>query len=559
MSARHAKFSRGREVYYLTAVTLLAALLLGGGTRTGFLGDVILQYLALVLILVSAAGVAHSGDAPARRALYFCAAIMALPLLQLIPLPPGVRGHLPGKDWISGAYELFGKAQPYWPLSLAPHATWTAFLALLPPMAVFLGSLLLSNRERSKISTLVLGFCGLSVFLGLLQLAQGPASTLRLFAYTNVDDAVGFFANRNHFSALLYCGSVLSAWWIISELGQRPEIFSKKALATRATFSIAAAFTLFAILVMAQAMARSRGGLVLSMVALVAVLPLALAYKPADQGAPRSAKMIYAVTAFAVVLSLQFALYRILARFEADPMQDARVAIARNTFDAAKAYLPFGAGAGSFVWVYPAFERPSDVATAFANRAHNDVVEAALEAGLPALVLMALFLFWFLRRAVHAWRPVSDADSAADQTLIKAATVIIALLSLHSFVDYPLRTSAMASLAAFACALLVPARRHAHHHHHHETDHVDETRVSSSGPQSPVSPRPQSRSSHPRPAEAIPSAVGRPDQPGQARPAARPGQKWEAPAEWPEEWKSAPGAAVVQPAKKPGGGSGQKT
>src|SRR4029077_10486783 len=40
--------------FWLAAFTLLAALLLGGGTRGGFLSDALLQLLAIPLLLVSA-------------------------------------------------------------------------------------------------------------------------------------------------------------------------------------------------------------------------------------------------------------------------------------------------------------------------------------------------------------------------------------------------------------------------------------------------------------------------------------------------------------------------
>src|ERR1700693_1628347 len=40
--------------FWLTAFTLLAALLLGGGTRGGLLSDALLQLLAIPLLLVSA-------------------------------------------------------------------------------------------------------------------------------------------------------------------------------------------------------------------------------------------------------------------------------------------------------------------------------------------------------------------------------------------------------------------------------------------------------------------------------------------------------------------------
>ena len=40
--------------FWLTAFTLLAALLLGGGTRGGFLSDALLQLLAITWMLLSA-------------------------------------------------------------------------------------------------------------------------------------------------------------------------------------------------------------------------------------------------------------------------------------------------------------------------------------------------------------------------------------------------------------------------------------------------------------------------------------------------------------------------
>ena len=42
-----------------------------------------------------------------------------------------------------------------------------------------------------------------------------------------------------------------------------------------------------------------------------------------------------------------------------------------------------------------------------------------------------------------------------DQLLPRAATLIVGLLIAHSFVDYPLRTGAVISIFALACALLI--------------------------------------------------------------------------------------------------------
>ena len=54
--------------------------------------------------------------------------------------------------------------------------------------------------------------------MGLLQIAQGQQSDLRFFEITNPEDAVGFFANRNHFAALLYCLIPFVVAWTLDKM-----------------------------------------------------------------------------------------------------------------------------------------------------------------------------------------------------------------------------------------------------------------------------------------------------------------------------------------------------
>jgi O-antigen ligase len=526
-------FERGSSLFYLTALVLFLALVLGGGTRPGFFGDVVLQYVSLPLLLIAGAKAASSHNPTHRRALVFCGAIALVPLLQLIPLPPALRALLPGYHWLVETSTLIDSPHPYWPISVVPHATWLAALSLMPPMAVFLGTMMLSQRERTKLAYLVLAICGFSVFLGLLQLSQGPNSGLRFFARTNVLDAVGFFANRNHYAALLYCGTMLAAWYVLQTLRSVSDQGLGKVANSRFVIVLVAACTLFAIIVVAQAMARSRAGIILSMVALLMVLPMVLADRRNEATATGTLKIVYAVAAFAVVFSLQFALLRIMERFEADPLQDARIAYARTTFGAAMSYLPFGAGTGSFVWVFPQFEKQTDLISAFANRAHNDFVEAALESGVLAVLLMLVFAVWFVRAGIRVWS-TQDQINSSYLSLMRAAWVIVALLALHSFVDYPLRTSAMASIAAFACALMLPAR---HHHRDHCHDAENEAR--------PAYERAAARS-HPQASDTVPGVKAA--APAEPRAPPRPHQRWEAPVEWPEEWKPKAGGTTPKAA-----------
>lgn len=118
--------------------------------------------------------------------------------------------------------------------------------------------------------------------------------------------------------------------------------------------------------------------------------------------------------------------------------------------------MPFGSGFGTFVPVYALFEPREDVFTAFANRAHNDFLEAWLEGGVPALILMALFAAWLANRAYVLWRSYPFGAAPIDQLLARAAVLMLVLLIAHACVDYAFRTAAIMAIFAFACGLVMP-------------------------------------------------------------------------------------------------------
>src|SRR6516162_8792953 len=153
----------------LCATLLVASLTLGGGTSAGFLSDVVLQLVAVPVLLVC---VWRLCDAPpsarqARSELLFCAAVVLVPLLQLVPLPPLLWTTLPNRQLLVGTFELLERDLPWMPISVLPRATWLSALSLLPPLAVFLGTLLLGYRERRFLCILLLGIGILSAFIGL--------------------------------------------------------------------------------------------------------------------------------------------------------------------------------------------------------------------------------------------------------------------------------------------------------------------------------------------------------------------------------------------------------
>jgi len=422
------------------------------------LSDTILELFAIPAFLVALSSLVAlpwaESKRPAEWALMLCLAIAIVPLLQLVPLPPWLWTRLPNREEMAGVFDLLGRELPWFPVSVAPSATWLSALSLLPPLAIFLGMIQFSYRERRLMNLILLGVGIIGAFVGLLQIAQGPSSPLRFFAYTNVNEAVGFFANRNHFASLVYVLLLYAAAWATDMAYTTGSWTDRRSIQTKSIATLTASFLVLVILVAAEAMSRSRAGLGLTIVAIFGVFVLSLTDRRRAAGVT-PVKLMLGSTIVATVFVVQFVLYRILERFE-DPLQDARTAIAHNTIAAANAYLPFGSGVGTFVSAYPTFEPPQDaIPNLYVNHAHNDFLELTLENGAVGAILVALFAIWFVMGSEKIWRRPLENIRPIDVLLARAATIAIALIIAHSFFDYPLRTGAMMAVFAFSCALLI--------------------------------------------------------------------------------------------------------
>jgi O-antigen ligase len=502
------------RLFVVCTAAMVACLLLGGGTRPGFLSDVVIQLLAIPLLLMALARLASLPSLKGvRLALWFCLAVALVPLGQLIPLPPEVWTALPNREAVVEAYQLLARDLPWMPVSVSPRATWLSALSLLPPIAIFLGTVVLGYRERRALSLILVVTGILSAFLGLAQVVEGPTSSLRFFTITNTSEAVGFFANRNHFAAALYACTVFAAAWAVE--AATPPASRRAQLDTRWILPLIASFTALVILVAAQAIARSRAGLGLTIAALLGAMALAFWDRRNASGAT-PARLLLAAVALAAMFAAQFTLYRMLERFADDPLKDSRITLAAVTAEAAQRYMPFGSGMGTFVPVYAMQQRPEDaVIEAYANRAHNDFLELWLEAGVAGLGLVGLFAVWLVAKALKLWRR-SAPGSEIDLSVARAGTLVIALIAAHSFVDYPLRTGAVMAILAFACGLLVgPA----------------------SGMPSGLLDNAQSRRSAGTPQKKPPSRPSPAPRPADAPISQHPVKRWGGDIEWPEDWR----------------------
>jgi O-antigen ligase len=523
---------------------MVASFAFGGGTRGGFLFDAIIQLLALPLLLLA---LWRLFELPLtrqqRRAIWFASTIALLPLIQLAPLPPWLWTALPNRQPVAEAFEIVGRTLPWMPFSVSPRATWLSALSLIPPLAIFLATLLLGYRERRVISLVLLAVGITSALIGLVQVAQGPESPLRFFEITNPTEAVGFFANRNHFAALLYCVLVFAiAWTLHFALSiEQSDQDGEKSYNLNAIVATLCGFVVIVMLLSGELMARSRAGLGLTIVGLFGALALGFFKRdPRSLSLITPTKLLLGAVAVVVTFSLQFGLYRIQERFS-DPLQDTRVTLVTNTIDAIRAYMPFGSGVGTFVPAYAMFEKPQDVGEFYMNHAHNDILEVWLETGIVGIGLMGLFLVWFIRRCLEVWRraPLCGV-SELDLSLMRAATIAIALVAIHSFVDYPLRTGAMMAIMAYACAMLIEppeSVRHAEARRRNTATRGARPERAKSTPVPSVAAKHVSATSAEAPSQLLT-------------------ERWGVGTEWPKEWsKSAeqPGsngeAEVVKPSK----------
>ena len=189
--------------FSLTAFTLLIALTVGGATRQGLGSDAIPELVSLPL-LAMALPRAWPSLKRSRSALALAIGVVALPCLQLVPLPFWLWSLLPGRQSIVDILATAG-APPSWrPISLIPAATERALLSLLPGLAIFLSVLSLDRTARRLLLLLAAAIGVLSALIAMLQVLGGLDSGLYFFSFTNVGRGVGFFANANHFAAFEY-------------------------------------------------------------------------------------------------------------------------------------------------------------------------------------------------------------------------------------------------------------------------------------------------------------------------------------------------------------------
>lgn len=426
----------------LLLFTLVMAVVFGGANRQGGVGDAIVILAATPLLTVAVYRLLNS-PRPPWGLLVLAGLTMLLPWLQTVNWP---GSFIPGAD----ARHAFGfdharvfgiEVHQAW--SFAPDATSRTMLSFVPPLAVLLGVMALPpGRDRWVLATIAI-LVVLSAAWALAQLAFSGQVDLTFHVDRPSAQATGFFSNRNHFAALMYLGLALAGFGVAADLRRMLTEPEGSRHAPRVTgWAIVLAFALIGL-----AAAQSRAGVVLGAGVLLLVLVFTvLAFRGATRGFRRGLGLIGVA---AMLIAIHGGVFAAFERFRADPIDERRVEMQRNSLAVASELWPYGSGFGTFSRVYEQREPAGEIANTFVNRAHNDWIEIVIEAGVFAIALALGWILWWIRRLARVPPRCREGGSVIEARLLRGACIVgVVAIALHSMVDSPMRTIAIATLVA---------------------------------------------------------------------------------------------------------------
>lgn len=443
---RLARITRFAAKLILPAL-LVPAIIYGGASAEGFIAHAYILFgaglcAASVLVFWDATRPAAGLGWP----MGFLGAFVCLGLVHLVPLPTGFVLGLPGRDIIADGWALLAITPERTPLSMAPARTFAAIGAALIPLAAFLLVFRLGwGRATSILPWAIAGLGAVSGLYGFAQILS-PDAGLYLYENTNGGKPVGFFANANHQVSFL----LMTLPFTAALIGEA----RSKGLARddeRARLILAIALGL--IQLVGVLAGGSTAGYLLLLPALFFSLLIMGSRKRTFSG--RSSLVVALVLVASIVL---VASSPVLYGFDTDLFVDremSRFAMASTVLHALDDHIWLGSGIGTFEPVFRLYEDPMSVTSTYANHAHNEYLQWALETGLPGLLLLAGFLAWWLRKFFLVWSAVKDETAR----LRRAASVATLIIFLHSFVDYPARTPAILAFGSICLALMVLQRR----------------------------------------------------------------------------------------------------
>ncbi|MDG5750969.1 O-antigen ligase family protein [Qipengyuania sp. XHP0211] len=414
------------------------ALVLGGGGRGANLSNLFIQLAALAAFAWEFDRISEGWQRIGLTGKLILGATIAVPLLQLVPLPPAIWTQLPGRDVLVEAQELAAGGLGWAPVSLVPNITLLALSGLVAPVVVFLLAASL-HRKGARFALIMLVIAGLAnAALGAMQLLAGGG--LELHESGSSSYLHGFFANHNS-TGLLLVVALCALIEVSAVLRLR-----------RAVLAVAVALGL--VIAVSIILTQSRSSLALM------ILPLGLLgfhlvaqtrfARNRAVGLVAVAGVILAGSGIAALaISSNDRMAQTINRFETTA--NLRPALWSDARKSAERFFPVGSGMGTFDEVFQLDESLETLYPARAGRAHQDYLELLIEAGVVGILVL---FSWAAYMAFRIYRAPGSQEFSRAFYLAAAGG-----FAAQSLLDYPLRNQALLCVAGMILGLLASARQ----------------------------------------------------------------------------------------------------
>lgn len=438
-SARRSRFHLDFPLIFAIAMVVLLWVA-GGASRANEMGQVVVRAGCCAILIATVLCGPRPSLEGTRPVFFLLIATIALPLVQLIPLPPAWWQALPGREILLIPGEPLG----WRPWTMTPGATFNALVSLVVPATMLLVLAQGKARLRAQLPTILLTMIVAAVLLGLLQFTGAGFNNPLL--NDTPGQVSGTFANRNHFSLFIAIGCLIAPVWAFMD---------RDAWRWRGPLA-AGLVVLFVLTILATG---SRAGMLLGGLSLI--LALALVGRRLRHRLGHAPSWVFPalILASVVVISSFIALSFAVDRADAinrlitlEAGEDMRSRALPTVLAIIDTYMPFGSGFGGFDPSFRMHEPFQLLKYTYFNQAHNDFLGIALDGGIAAIIVLAAALLWWLISTIHVWR----ADSNDDIIRGRLGSAIIALVMIASLTDYPTRTPTVMAIIIIAAFWLAP-------------------------------------------------------------------------------------------------------
>lgn len=446
LAATYSESFRGNwRRFHFLCLFLVLIFLTGGASRPDVASLALLRPAAVLMFALGLVTLRREQVRAHWFLFAFGAAVAAVILAYLVPLPYGIWSKLAGRDVVVELDRLAGAGQIWRPASMAPDFTWNAFWSLFVPAAILVHGVQLSAEDVRRLALLWIAGCVVSCVLALVQLAGARDGAAYLYDITNNGAAVGLFANRNH-QAVFLAVTLLVLAGVSAPRGK------STSEDRRGLVACIIGTLLISPLILTTG---SRAGLVFG---LLCLLLMPLIYRKGQKAHRRTeqsratillviaAIMVVGLAVSAAVFSGQaISLDRAIATV---PLEDGRYDQWLVAIKHFPDFFPLGPGPGAYQDAFFLKESESVLTETYSNHAHNDWLEVFVTLGYLGSLFLAVAAsayIWALSKTRRRHQ------GSASRVWNITGLLVIAVFGLASVVDYPMRTPIVSSLFVIAC------------------------------------------------------------------------------------------------------------